>query len=132
MNTGIQFHIQKILYLENISHMVLPFTLDLPNKSAIWDRINRILSESLDRDVMSYNRFDNETVTAIPRLLFLLASSVEISITKLTGTLELNKKTVMVVLAALEKQKLLQPYLQKEHIVVGSENQTSICSLLLQ
>lgn len=95
------------LFGEYLAHGTLPFTLDLPNKSAIWDRINRILSESLDRDVMSYNRFDNETVTAIPRLLFLLASSVEISITKLTGTLELNKKTVMAVLAALEKTEII-------------------------
>ncbi len=97
----------NMIFGEYLAHGTLPFTLDLPNKSAIWDRINRILSESLDRDVTAYNKFDNETVAVIPRLLFLLASSVEISIAKLTTTLEMNKKTVMAVLAALEKTEII-------------------------
>jgi len=98
---------KNALFGEYLAYGTLPFTLDLPNKSAIWDRINRILSESLDRDVVSYNRFDNETIAMIPRLLFLLASSVEISISKLAGTLEMNKKTIMAILGALEKTEII-------------------------
>lgn len=95
------------LFGEYLAHGTLPFTLDLPNKSAIWERINRILSESLDRDVMAYNRFDNETVSAIPQLLFLLASSTETSTSNLSKKLGINQRTVKSVLLALEKTEII-------------------------
>ncbi len=62
------------LFGEYLAYGTLPFTLDLPNRATIWDRINRILSESLDRDVTSFGRFDGPTISAIPQMLFLLAS----------------------------------------------------------
>lgn len=95
------------LFGEYLAHGTLPFTLDLPNKSAIWERINRILSESLDRDVVSYGRFDAATMSAIPQLLFLLASSVETSNTNLSSKLRTDQRTVKSVLQALEKTEII-------------------------
>lgn len=95
------------IFGEYLAHGTLPFTLDLPNKSAIWDRINRIMSESLDRDVTSYNRFDNETVAIIPQVLFLLASSFETSTVNLAGRLQVDQRTVRAILTALEKTEII-------------------------
>lgn len=95
------------LFGEYLAYGSLPFTLDLPNRSTIWDRINRILSESLDRDVTAFGRFDGPTISAIPKMLFLLASSVEISINSLCNTLGMNQRTVTAVLAALEKTEII-------------------------
>lgn len=98
---------RNALFGEYLAHGTLPFTLDLPNTSMIWDRINRILSESLDRDVMAYKRFDNPTVATIPQLLFLLAASVEVSVSKLARTLSSNDRTIKSVLSALEKTEII-------------------------
>ncbi len=95
------------LFGEYLAYGTLPFTLDLPNHATIWDRINRILSESLDRDVTSFGRFDGPTISAIPQILFLLASSVEISINRLCSDLKMNQRTATAVLAALEKTEII-------------------------
>jgi predicted AAA+ superfamily ATPase len=95
------------LFGEYLAYGTLPFTLDLPNRATVWDRINRILNESLDRDVTKFGRFDNDTVSAIPQLLFLLASSVEISINRICTTLRMNQRTVTAVLNALEKTEII-------------------------
>jgi predicted AAA+ superfamily ATPase len=95
------------LFGEYLAYGTLPFTLDLPNRATIWDRINRTLSESLDRDVTSFGRFDSATVSAFPQLLFLLASSGEVSINGLGNTLQMNQRTTTAVLAALEKTEII-------------------------
>lgn len=95
------------LFGEYLAYGTLPFTLDLPNRSTIWDRINRILSESLDRDVTAFGRFDGPTISAVPQMLFLLASSVEVSINSLCTTLGMNQRTVTALLAALEKTEII-------------------------
>jgi len=95
------------LFGEYLAHGTLPFTLDLPNKSVIWERINRILSESLDRDVMAYRRFDSATVAIIPQLLFLLASSFETSARNLSDRLNTDQRTIKAILTALEKTEII-------------------------
>ncbi len=95
------------LFGEYLAYGTLPFTLDLPNRATIWDRINRILSESLDRDITAFGRFDSVTVSVIPQLLFLLASSVEVSINSLGATLRLNQRTTTALLGALEKTEII-------------------------
>lgn len=95
------------LFGEYLAYGTLPFTLDLPNRATIWDRISRILSESLDRDVIKLGRFDSPTISAIPQLLFLLASSSEVSINGLCGDLKMNQRTVTSILSALEKTEII-------------------------
>jgi predicted AAA+ superfamily ATPase len=95
------------LFGEYLAYGTLPFTLDLPNRATIWDRINRILSESLDRDVIKLGRFDSATISVIPQLLFLLASSVETSINGLCNDLNMNQRTVTSILDALEKTEII-------------------------
>lgn len=98
---------RNALFGEYLSTGTLPFTLDIPNQSLIWERINRILSESLDRDVTSYARFDIETISSIPQLLFLLASSSETSTLNLSRKLNVNQRTIRSVLEALEKTEII-------------------------
>jgi uncharacterized protein len=99
--------VRNELFGEYLSYGTLPFTLDLPNTATIWDRINRILSESLDRDVTRLGKFDTATITTVPQLLFLLASSTEVSISSLCSDLKLNQRTVTSILAALEKTEII-------------------------
>lgn len=104
--SGVPYN-RNLIFGEYISYGTLPFTLDLPNRSAVWERINRILSESLDRDVVSYKRFDAPTISMIPQLLFILASSVEVSINNIAPLLHSNIRTVKSVIQALEKTEII-------------------------
>jgi predicted AAA+ superfamily ATPase len=85
----------------------LPFTLTLPNESVIWARIYQTLSEVLARDVNAVGKFDQPTIAALPRLLFLLAHSEQISLNSLTSTLSINIKTIRSVLDELESTEII-------------------------
>ncbi|HEY4160536.1 MAG TPA: AAA family ATPase [Candidatus Saccharimonadales bacterium] len=95
------------LFTEFLKYGTLPFTLTLPNETSVWDRINRTLHESLDRDVTAMGKFERETVSKLPQLLFALASSVEVSINKLARDVGPNERTVTSVLQALEKTEII-------------------------
>ncbi len=89
------------------SYGTLPFTLTLPNDSVIWARIYQTLSEVLARDVNAIGKFDPHTVAALPRLLFLLAHSEQISLNSLASTLSVNVKTIRSVLDELESTEII-------------------------
>jgi predicted AAA+ superfamily ATPase len=95
------------LFGEYVTLGTLPFTLSLPNNAAVWRRINHILSESLDRDVTMFGKFDSNTINSINRLLFVLASSIEISMNKISSSLSMDIRTVAAVLSALEKTEII-------------------------
>jgi predicted AAA+ superfamily ATPase len=89
------------------SYGTLPFTLTLPNESVIWARIYQTLSEVLARDVNAIGKFDQQTVATLPRLLFLLAHSEQISLNSLATTLGINVKTIRSVLDELESTEIV-------------------------
>lgn len=89
------------------SYGTLPFTLTLPNEAVIWARIYQTLSEVLARDVDALAKFDGQTVSALPRLLFLMAHSEQISHNGLSGKLGLHIRTVRSVLDELEKTEIV-------------------------
>jgi predicted AAA+ superfamily ATPase len=85
----------------------LPFTLTLPNETVIWARIYQTLSEVLARDVHAIGKFDQQTISNLPRLLFLLAHSEQISLNSLASTLGINIKTIRSVLDELESTEII-------------------------
>lgn len=89
------------------SYGTLPFTLTLPNESVIWARIYQTLSEVLTRDVDAMAKFDRQTISILPRLLFLLAHAQEISMDSLSRTLGLHIRTVRSILDELEKTEII-------------------------
>jgi predicted AAA+ superfamily ATPase len=89
------------------SYGTLPFTLTLPNDSVIWARIYQTLSEVLARDVDALAKFDKQTVAILPRLLFILAHSEQISMDSLSRTLSIHIRTVRSIFDELEKTEIV-------------------------
>lgn len=89
------------------SYGTLPFTLTLPNESVVWARIYQTVNEVLARDVSSLASFNQQTISSLPRFLFLLAQSEQISLNRLSSTIGIDIKTVRAVLDALESTEII-------------------------
>jgi len=91
---------------EYLLNGTLPFTLKTITPNA-YDNINILLDRIIDKDIKELGQFDTPTLSAIKRLLFILADSDVMSINKVSGLVQLSYNTVMAVLDALEKAELV-------------------------
>ncbi|MCD8563594.1 MAG: AAA family ATPase [Candidatus Pacebacteria bacterium] len=97
-----------------------PFSAEMINESEALERIKAmILINIVQRDLILLNDFNAETLVKIPNVLFLLANSDEISIKKLSETIDLAPLTLNKILSALTDAEILyelkaygQPYKQ--------------------
>lgn len=85
----------------------LPFTLQLPNESAIYDAISLLLDGIIKRDLPMLGRFDIKTLIQAKRLLFILAENDTTSLNTLQKILDIDRLTIFSLLDALEKAELL-------------------------
>lgn len=85
----------------------LPFTLQLPNESAIYDAISLLLDGIIKKDLPMMGSFDIKTLTQAKRLLFILAENDTTSLNTLEKILQIDRLTVLGLLDALEKAELL-------------------------
>jgi hypothetical protein len=85
----------------------LPFTLSLPNESAIYDSISLLLDGIIKKDLPMLGSFDTKTLAQVKRLLFLLAENDTTSLNDLDAILKIDRLTILGLLNALEKAELL-------------------------
>lgn len=85
----------------------LPFTLQLPNESAIYDAINLLLDGIIKKDLPLLGNFDMKTLTQAKRLLFVLAENDTTSLNALEKILHIDRLTIVSLLDAFEKSELL-------------------------
>lgn len=91
---------------EYLLNGTLPFTLKAITPNA-YDNINILLDRIIDKDIKELGQFDTPTLSAIKRLLFIMADSDVMSVNKVSGIIQLSYNTVMSVLDALEKAELI-------------------------
>lgn len=92
---------------EYLSYGTLPFALTIPDKRIVSSRINQLLSEVLGRDFIMFGEFDKNTVAKLPHILFLLATSNNVSQTSISSITRLHYDTVGSVLEALAKTEIV-------------------------
>jgi predicted AAA+ superfamily ATPase len=85
----------------------LPFTLQLPNESAIYDSILLLLDGIIKKDLPMLGNFDTKTLTQAKRLLFILAENDTTSLNNLEKILDIDRLTIAGLLEAFEKAELL-------------------------
>ncbi|HEY4509875.1 MAG TPA: ATP-binding protein [Candidatus Paceibacterota bacterium] len=91
---------------EYLMNGTLPFTLKELAPSA-YDNINILIDRIIDKDIKELGQFDTQTISAIKRLLFIMAESDGLSANKASSTLQLSYNTVLAILDALEKTELV-------------------------
>ncbi|MEK7635189.1 MAG: AAA family ATPase [Patescibacteria group bacterium] len=91
---------------EYLLNGTLPFTLKAITPNT-YDNINILLDRIIDKDIKELGQFDTATLSAIKRLLFILADSDVMSVNKVSSLVQLSYNTVMAVLDALEKAELM-------------------------
>lgn len=85
----------------------LPFTLQLPNESAIYDAIGLLLDGIIKKDLPMMGSFDMKTLTQAKRLLFIIAENDTTSLNTLERILNIDRLTILSLLDAFEKAELL-------------------------
>jgi uncharacterized protein len=85
----------------------LPFTLPLPNESAIYDSISLLLDGIIKKDLPMLGNFDTKTLVHAKRLLFILAENDTTSLNTLERILDIDRLTILSLLDAFEKAELL-------------------------
>lgn len=85
----------------------LPFTLQLPNESAINDSILLLLDGIIKKDLPMLGSFDNKTLLQVKRLLFILVENDTTSLNSLEEPLGIDRLTILSLLESLEKAELL-------------------------
>lgn len=84
-----------------------PFTLASQNESLSLGYIGQVVSKIVYADLPQFAGFDIETLNKIEKVLYLLADSSTISLTRLSSFMEVKKDTLSLILRALEKSSLL-------------------------
>lgn len=85
----------------------MPFALSFPNEEAVYDAISLMLDSVATKDLVQFGKFENDTLLAVKRLLFILAENDTTSIYQLERALGISRLTIQNVLEALEKTELL-------------------------
>ena len=91
-----------------LKYGTLPFSLKIKEEGVILNQLDLMLQRIIYTDIPEITNFDKETLNKIYALTYLLSESFEISLTKLSTTLEISKDTVSSILSSLEKAGFLQ------------------------
>ncbi len=85
----------------------LPFALTMPNESAVYDSISLLIDKIIKLDLPMLGNFDEDTLNAVKRILFVLAENDTTSLNSLEKVFKINRLTIASILETLEKAELL-------------------------
>lgn len=90
-----------------LAYGTLPFALVMPNETAVYDSISLLLDKIIKIDLPTLGNFDNNTLGAIKKLLFVIAENDVTSLGALEERFKINRLTIASIFDALEKAELL-------------------------
>lgn len=90
-----------------LSYGTLPFSLIMPNETAVYDAISLLLDKIIKQDLPTLGSFDQNTLGAVKRLLFAIAENDTTSLGILEQSFKINRLTISSIFEALEKAELL-------------------------
>ncbi len=85
----------------------MPFTLLYNDEAYLYKSLDSLLDKIIKNDIAIYGKLDRDTTDSIKRILFILSDSENISLTKLSELLHLNKLTISRILEYLEQSEIL-------------------------
>lgn len=90
-----------------LSYGTLPFSLTMPNETAVYDAISLLLDKIIKQDLPTLGSFDQDTLGAVKRILFAIAENDTTSLGMLEERFKINRLTISNIFEALEKAELL-------------------------
>jgi len=90
-----------------LSYGTLPFSLIMPNETAVYDAISLLLDKIIKQDLPTLGSFDQDTLGAVKRILFAIAENDTTSLGTLEERFKINRLTISNIFEALEKVELL-------------------------
>lgn len=90
-----------------LSYGTLPFSLIMPNETAVYDAISLLLDKIIKQDLPTLGSFDQDTLGAVKRILFAIAENDTSSLGILEERFKINRLTISNIFEALEKAELL-------------------------
>lgn len=90
-----------------LSYGSLPFSLTMPNESAVYDSISLLLDKIIKLDLPTLGNFSPETLGVVKRILFAIAENDTTSLNALEERFSVNRLTIANIFEALEKAELL-------------------------
>ncbi|QQS60785.1 ATP-binding protein [Candidatus Falkowbacteria bacterium] len=90
-----------------LSYGTLPFSLTMPNETAVYDAISLLLDKIIKQDLPTLGSFDPDTLGAVKRILFAIAENDTTSLGILEERFKINRLTISNIFEALEKAELL-------------------------
>lgn len=100
-----------------LKYGTLPFVVKQTNEPLIYEQLKRIMDRIINSDIRDLGSFNSQTISKIPEVLYLVASSDILSITSLSQRLAVSKPVLYEVMSCLEKTETLvrvYPYGQHE------------------
>ncbi len=90
-----------------LSYGTLPFSLIMPNETAVYDAISLLLDKIIKQDLPTLGSFDQGTLGAVKRILFAIAENDTTSLGILEERFKINRLTISNIFEALVKAELL-------------------------
>lgn len=86
----------------------MPFSLSIQGDGIIHNQLRQILQKIIYTDIGQLSAFEQETLNKLYALIYLLADSFEISLTRLAEHVNVSKDTLSLMLRALENTGIIQ------------------------
>ena len=100
--------VKKYSLIRYLKYFSLPSALLLSEESQIYHMSNGVINRIVERDIPQIKKFDGDTLRQIPKVLFALAGSDEISYEKISSLMQgMNVNTVVAVMDVLQKAELV-------------------------
>lgn len=100
-------NIDKFEILRYLKFGTFPFTLNLANESFSLNFIAQIINKVIYADIPQFYKFSIETLNQIEKILYLIADTLGVRISKLSDTLGMKADTLRLILKSLETAGLL-------------------------
>lgn len=100
--------VEKYSLIKYLKYYALPSALLLREEAQIYQMSNGVMDRIIERDIPQLKKFDGDTLRQIPKILFAIASSDEISYETISGLMQgMNVNTVVSVMDVLQKAELV-------------------------
>lgn len=100
--------VEKYSLLKYLKYYSLPSALPLLEEAQIYQMSNSVIDRIVERDIPRIKKFDRDTLSQIPKMLFAIAGANEISYETISGLMHgMNVNTVVSVMDVLQKAELV-------------------------
>jgi len=99
--------IDRLEFKKYIRWGTLPYMVKIDNESIAYDLLKKTVDRIIAVDVPELGKFETDVIKRIPEILYMVAGSDTVSVTRMSSNLGINKLTLSEVLEVLEKTETL-------------------------